>query len=57
MSDAALLTDERIEELLSAFARIRLLVVGDALLDEYLYGDALGVSPEAPVPVIRVDDD
>jgi len=56
MSHAALLTDERVEEILAAFARVRLLVVGDAFVDEYLYGDALGVSPEAPVPVVRVDD-
>jgi D-beta-D-heptose 7-phosphate kinase/D-beta-D-heptose 1-phosphate adenosyltransferase len=51
-----LLTDERVEELLSAFARVRLLVVGDAFLDEYLYGDALRLSPEAPVPVVQIDD-
>ncbi len=56
MSQAPPLTDERVEELLSAFARVRLLVIGDAFLDEYLYGDALRVSPEAPVPVVEVDD-
>jgi len=30
------------------------LVVGDFMLDIYLYGDALRISPEAPVPVLRV---
>lgn len=55
MSDGVQLSDERVEELLSAFARIRLLVVGDAFLDEYLYGDALRISPEAPVPVVQVE--
>ncbi|MDD5064251.1 MAG: D-glycero-beta-D-manno-heptose 1-phosphate adenylyltransferase [Phycisphaerae bacterium] len=30
------------------------LVVGDFMLDVYVYGDALRISPEAPVPVLRV---
>ena len=36
------------------FERLRLLVVGDAMLDEYLWGDVERVSPEAPVPVVHV---
>ncbi len=36
------------------FARARLLVVGDVMLDEYLWGDVERVSPEAPVPVVHV---
>lgn len=48
------LGDDRVEQLLDAFGKARLLVVGDAFLDEYLYGDASRVSPEAPVPVVRV---
>jgi D-beta-D-heptose 7-phosphate kinase/D-beta-D-heptose 1-phosphate adenosyltransferase len=32
----------------------KVLVVGDFMLDLYLYGDALRISPEAPVPVLRV---
>lgn len=51
------LQDDRVEELLAAFGRARVLVVGDAFLDEYLYGDALRVSPEAPVPVVRVESE
>jgi len=31
-----------------------ILVVGDFMLDVYVYGDALRISPEAPVPVLRV---
>jgi rfaE bifunctional protein kinase chain/domain len=56
VSDQAL-DDARVEELLAAFPAARLLVVGDAFLDEYLYGDALRVSPEAPVPVVHVQDE
>ena len=50
-----LLGDERAEALLERFGRTRVLVVGDAFLDEYLYGDAVRVSPEAPVPVVQVE--
>lgn len=32
----------------------RILVVGDFMLDVYIYGDALRISPEAPVPILRV---
>ncbi len=32
----------------------KVLVVGDFMLDVYVYGDALRISPEAPVPVLRV---
>ena len=37
------------------FDRVRLLVVGDILLDRYCQGGATRISPEAPVPVVRVD--
>ncbi len=32
----------------------KVLVVGDFMLDVYVYGDALRISPEAPVPVLKV---
>jgi D-beta-D-heptose 7-phosphate kinase/D-beta-D-heptose 1-phosphate adenosyltransferase len=32
----------------------KVLVVGDFMLDIYIYGDALRISPEAPVPVLKV---
>jgi D-beta-D-heptose 7-phosphate kinase / D-beta-D-heptose 1-phosphate adenosyltransferase len=43
-----------VEEWLSAFRNKRVLVLGDAILDEYLHGDCSRISPEAPVPVVRV---
>ncbi|HMV43623.1 MAG TPA: D-glycero-beta-D-manno-heptose-7-phosphate kinase [Leptospiraceae bacterium] len=36
---------------------IKLLVVGDAVLDEYLFGEVTRISPEAPVPVVLVKED
>ncbi len=35
-------------------AAARILVVGDAMLDRYLFGEVERISPEAPVPVVRV---
>lgn len=39
----------------SSFARARVLVVGDAMLDRYWYGEVDRVSPEAPVPIVKID--
>jgi D-glycero-beta-D-manno-heptose-7-phosphate kinase len=50
------ITRERINALLDAMARRRIAVVGDAMLDIYLIGDVDRISPEAPVPVVRVDE-
>ena len=45
------------EELLDRVAGTRVLVVGDLMLDVYLRGGASRISPEAPVPVVRVEDE
>ena len=37
------------------FGRVRLLVVGDVMLDRYWFGDVNRISPEAPVPVVHFD--
>ena len=37
-----------------AIARLRVLVVGDVMLDEYWFGEVNRISPEAPVPVVKV---
>ncbi|MBW2242682.1 MAG: D-glycero-beta-D-manno-heptose-7-phosphate kinase [Deltaproteobacteria bacterium] len=50
----ARLDRRRLDKLVSGFARVRLLVVGDVMLDEYLWGEVDRVSPEAPVPVVHV---
>lgn len=34
---------------------VRLLIVGDVMLDRYWFGDVSRISPEAPVPVVRVE--
>ena len=44
----------RLDSLLNAFTGRRVLVVGDLMIDEYLWGQACRVSPEAPVLVLDV---
>ena len=45
---------DRLAELLEAARDRRVIVVGDAMLDVYLRGDVERISPEAPVPVVRI---
>src|SRR5580693_7631095 len=45
---------DRIAEILASFAGKRILVIGDLMLDEYLWGKVSRISPEAPVPVVEV---
>ncbi|MEO0018322.1 MAG: hypothetical protein RLZZ522_1605 [Verrucomicrobiota bacterium] len=40
--------------LLDAFPALRILVIGDVMLDHYIWGEVSRISPEAPVPVIHV---
>jgi D-beta-D-heptose 7-phosphate kinase/D-beta-D-heptose 1-phosphate adenosyltransferase len=44
----------RLSELLGAFSRKRILVIGDVMLDEFLWGRVTRISPEAPVPIVEV---
>jgi D-beta-D-heptose 7-phosphate kinase/D-beta-D-heptose 1-phosphate adenosyltransferase len=45
----------RLAEICDRFAGVRVLVVGDVMLDRYFQGTVNRVSPEAPVPVVRVE--
>src|SRR2546430_14600353 len=45
---------DRLETLLRKMVSQRIVVVGDAMLDIYLAGEAERISPEAPVPVVSV---
>ncbi|MBX3172983.1 MAG: D-glycero-beta-D-manno-heptose-7-phosphate kinase [Gemmatimonadaceae bacterium] len=54
----AKLARERLQQLLDLVEtrRPRIAVLGDAMLDLYLRGDVERISPEAPVPIVRVRD-
>lgn len=47
--NAAFFTD-----LFQSFSQLRVLVVGDVMLDNYWWGEVERISPEAPVPVVRL---
>lgn len=51
------LTLDRLDALLERMRTVRTLVVGDLMLDVYLRGTASRISPEAPVPVVRVTEE
>ena len=42
-----------IQEIEQNWAAKRMLVVGDVMLDKYIWGEVARISPEAPVPVVR----
>ncbi len=43
--------------IISRFSGQTILVVGDVMLDEYIWGEVERISPEAPVPVVRVQSE
>lgn len=45
------------QDILRKIARARVLVIGDVMLDHYIWGDATRISPEAPVPVVDIARD
>jgi rfaE bifunctional protein kinase chain/domain len=45
-------TSRTLPDLLQQFTRQKVIVVGDVMVDEYLWGNVSRVSPEAPVPVV-----
>lgn len=48
---------KRLNKILVAIKKIRIVVFGDLMLDRYLWGEAERISPEAPVPVVKVEDE
>lgn len=48
------LAKSRVEELLEKFQQLRVWVIGDVMLDRFLWGKVERISPEAPVPVVNV---
>ena len=58
MKKRALLTKAKAKHLrglVGKFDNVKILVIGDFILDQYVFGNVSRVSPEAPVPVVEVD--
>ena len=49
-----MLTKSRVTEILHALRDRNIVVLGDVMLDEFVWGDVTRISPEAPVPVVDV---
>jgi D-beta-D-heptose 7-phosphate kinase/D-beta-D-heptose 1-phosphate adenosyltransferase len=46
---------ESLNKAIDNFGKTRILVIGDIMLDKFIWGKVLRISPEAPVPVVEVD--
>ncbi len=51
------MTLKRVEEICSQFKKKKILIYGDVILDRYIFGNVNRISPEAPVPVVKVEKD
>jgi D-glycero-beta-D-manno-heptose-7-phosphate kinase len=49
-----MITLKRLEQICQSFAGKKLLIYGDIILDRYIFGQVDRISPEAPVPVVKV---
>ena len=43
-----------VEEIFEAFGQLKVLIIGDVMLDAYIWGKVERISPEAPVPIVHV---
>jgi len=50
-------TEERLNQIFKAMKTRKIAVIGDLMVDKYIWGDVLRISPEAPVPVVEVTDE
>jgi len=46
---------KRLEKILNKFPKVKILVIGDLMMDRFIWGKVSRISPEAPVPVVWVD--
>ena len=49
------LSPARVRDLFSCARKTRVLVIGDVMLDQFIWGHVRRISPEAPVPVVDFD--
>src|SRR5947207_8665119 len=47
----------RVEQILNRFPGKTILILGDVMLDEFIWGKVRRISPEAPVPVVEVTNE
>ena len=47
---------QALQEVFDRFSDLRVLIIGDLMIDSYVYGKVNRISPEAPVPVVNIKD-
>lgn len=47
-------TDKEIRAIFDKFSKLRVLIIGDVMIDNYMWGKVSRISPEAPVPVVSI---
>jgi rfaE bifunctional protein kinase chain/domain len=52
-----IINKKRALEIIGNFSRSKVLVVGDIMLDHFIWGKVSRISPEAPVPIVEVQSD
>lgn len=45
----------KLEKIVNKFAGKKILIIGDLMLDEYIFGKTTRLSPEAPIPIVEVE--
>lgn len=49
------MTKKDLHKIFSSFSKVRVLIIGDAMVDAYIWGRVSRISPEAPVPIVAVE--
>ncbi|MEW5948073.1 MAG: D-glycero-beta-D-manno-heptose-7-phosphate kinase [Thermodesulfobacteriota bacterium] len=51
------LDKEKLKEAVNRFHAVKIMVIGDVMMDEFIWGKVSRISPEAPIPVVDVRDE
>src|SRR5579863_2885685 len=49
-----MIAESALQQVISRAAGVRILVIGDVMLDEFVFGGVRRISPEAPVPIVEI---
>ena len=44
-----------VENIFEAFSKLNVLIIGDVMIDSYIWGNVERISPEAPVPIVEIN--
>lgn len=50
------MTKKDLQKIFDSFTKVRVLIIGDAMVDAYIWGKVNRISPEAPVPIVAVQN-